>query len=93
MYVYYLVEGICDNILPAGTYSIEIWTSGSNLYAQPTRMLSGGFNTPSRLHVQEVRKDRAVDGGNYVLQQWYIAMNQYYVRLLLIKGDMVKYKL
>jgi len=79
MYVYYLVEGTCDNILPAGTYSIEIWTSGSTWYAQPTRMLSGGFNTPSRLHVQEVRKDRAVDGGSYVLQQQSVAMNQCYV--------------
>jgi len=56
-------------------------------------MLSGGFNTPSRLHVQEVRKDRTVDGGNCVLQQRYIAMNQYYVELLLIEGDVVKYKL
>ena len=60
----FTVEGICDNSLDAGVYSIEV-NVGNCLshYTQPTRFISGGFNSPSRLHVTEVRTDKKVDAG------------------------------
>jgi len=59
------VEGICDDELPKGTHKIRIYVGRCNgNYGQPTRTVTGGFNSPSRLHIEEVRRDHAVDGGD-----------------------------
>ena len=61
------VEGVCDNSLDAGVYSIEVNVGNCiSHYTQPTRFISGGFNSPSRLHVTEVRTDKKVDACKYV---------------------------
>jgi len=66
------VEGICDNVLPEGTYTIRIYVGRCTAdYIQPTRIITGGFNSPSRLHIEEVRRDLAVDGGIYLLLNKY----------------------
>jgi len=59
------VEGICDNSLLAGNHTIGIYIGRCiDSYSQPTRTVTGGFNSPSRLHIEEVRRDHAVDGGD-----------------------------
>ena len=56
------VEGICDNELPAGTYSIEVYTGQCDwVHSEPTNFISGGFNSPSRLIIEEVRRDHQVN--------------------------------
>ena len=67
------VEGICDNSLDAGVYSIEVNVGNCiSHYTQPTRFISGGFNSPSRLHVTEVRTDKKVDACKYVTFKFII---------------------
>jgi len=61
------VEGICDNTLSKGTHSLKIYIGRCiDSYSQPTRTVTGGFNSPSRLHIEEVRRDHAVDGGENI---------------------------
>jgi len=58
------VEGICDNMLSAGTHNIRIYVGRCiDSFDQPTRTITGGFNSPSRLHIEEVRRNLVVDGG------------------------------
>jgi len=58
------VEGICDNILPKGKHTVRIYVGRCiDSFSQPTRTITGGFNSPSRLHIEEVRRGLAVDGG------------------------------
>jgi len=63
-----LVEGICDNQLPKGTHKIGIYLGRCRgYYSQPTKTVTGGFNSPSRLHIEEVRREHAVDGGDVTI--------------------------
>jgi len=59
------VEGVCDNTLSKGTHILKIYIGRciDGYYSQPTRTVTGGFNSPSWLHIEEVRRDHAVDGG------------------------------
>jgi len=59
-----LVEGVCENRLAKGTHNITLHIGrcieDNN---QPTRVINGWLNSPSRLHIEEVRTEHAVDGG------------------------------
>jgi len=61
----FIVEGVCTNPLLAGEHSIEIWVGECEEapLTQPTKVVTGGFNAASRLQIEEVRTDLAVDGG------------------------------
>lgn len=60
------VEGICQDTLDSGLYEIGIYMGavpnpGISVY-QPARLITGGsYDTPSRLIVEEVRLDTAID--------------------------------
>jgi len=62
------VEGICDNVLPKGTHTIRIFVGRCiDSFIQPTKIVTGGFNFSSRLHIEEVRRGLVVDGGDNLL--------------------------
>jgi len=64
------VEGICDNDLPKGTYKIGIYIGRCfRDCSQPTTTVTGGFNSPSRLHIEEVRTRHAVDRGTLTAER------------------------
>lgn len=55
---------MCENNLTSGTHSIEI-RMGQCLWkhTEPVNFITGGFNSPSRIHIEETRLNRRVDGG------------------------------
>jgi len=58
---------VCQNDLETGVYRVEIWVGGcAILYSQPVTVTSGALNTPSYLHVQEVRAGLPVTAGQYL---------------------------
>ena len=72
-YFHQKVEGICQDSLPAGRYEIGIHmgaVADSGL-DQPTQLIAGSFDTPSRLMIEEVRLDTAVDASKL-----YTALNR-----------------
>lgn len=59
----FVVEGICENALSAGSHTIEINVGGCAEHRATAKIISGGFNTSSKLQIEEVRLDKALDGG------------------------------
>jgi len=49
--------------LPKGEYKIGIYIGACPLVTQTTRVISGGFNSPSRMHIEEVRRNNALNRG------------------------------
>jgi len=67
---YFVVEGVCENILEAGNHTIELWVDGCSLSTtdQPTNVVTGtDMNIPSSMHITEVRLSQRLDGGSYSL--------------------------
>jgi len=62
----FTVEGVCDDVLAAGPHNIEVWVGECDDPSdQPTNFVSGGFNSPSRLHIEEIRKELRLDAGEH----------------------------
>jgi len=55
---------VCENRLAKGTHNITLHIGRCvEDKTQPTRFINGWLNSPSLLHIEEVRKRHAVDGG------------------------------
>ena len=62
------VEAICTNSLERGDHEIKVYVgacilNNSFLVNDKNRVITGGFDTPSRLHVEEVRTSQSIDAG------------------------------
>ncbi|XP_067933043.1 uncharacterized protein [Watersipora subatra] len=59
----YSLEGICDNELESGQHSIEIYMGKCYWNkTEPTNFVVNSHSCPSRLHIEEVRKEKKIDG-------------------------------
>lgn len=58
------MEAICDNALTAGQHRIEMVVGDCSMNVpwrmQPVNVITGGLDSPSRLHVDEVRLETDV---------------------------------
>jgi len=55
---------VCENRLAKGTHNITLHIGRCvEDRTQPTKFINGWLNSPSLLHIEEVRMSHAVDGG------------------------------
>ena len=61
------VEAICTNWLEQGDHEIKVYVGAcilnNSFLNDKNRVITGGFDTPSRLHVEEVRTSQSIDAG------------------------------